>query len=359
MTKKERTVQELLETIGLMPTVAGSVDTTGTDVSKAWKKKQKERGDLVYKDPTFVEKEPTDTTDRVLSALDRLRKPGEVLGRANPFNYSFGLAGSPHVVPLHKEFKEHGLDSEAVKTELLHGGKKSDNEAFANVIDSLKKDPDLAGTAVHLGERPFTELKRGLTNPKTSILSKLLYGGLIGPAQVLASLMSTSRADQYNPFTDTVTVSTPDPAILRHELGHAQDFTRSENPGARGLMPVLEQILARASQGAIPGLPVPGSTMYIEYRANRNAINKLLKEKIKKKRIEKKDEEELDYTNRILGGSYGSYSGGLSGIPIGGLAGIPAGAAAAGATNVWSNSDDLIGAYREKLKKQKPGKLDF
>lgn len=40
-------------------------------------------------------------------------------------------------------------------------------------------------------------------------------------------------------------------------------------------------------------------------------------------------------------------------IPIGGLAGIPAGAATAGSTNVWSNSDDLIGDYREKLKAQK------
>ena len=207
----------------------------------------------------------------------------------------------------------------------------------------------MAGTEVHMGERPFTDLYRSFTNPKTSLMSKLLYGSTLAIPATLTSLLSTQRSNHYNPFSDSVTVTSPDPGVLRHELGHAQDFNRSENPSARAIIPTLERLLSQASQGTIPNLPVPGSTMYIEYRANRNAINKLLKKKLKQKKFDQNDIDEVDYANQMFGGSYGSYSGGATGVPLGGLLGIPLGAAAANATNAWSNTDDHTTAYKKRV----------
>lgn len=340
-----------LKEFGALPDFSGSgVDTVDDKVTPEWLEKAKARGHMRYREPTLSDDDEKgkvhgakNQAEHLAGMFDVLKKPSEVLGRANPLNYMFAAAGSPHMIPINKK----GPD--ATWREFIHGGTKKDNDTIAKVVDELKNDPDMAGTSVHMGERPFTDLYKSFTNPKTSLMAKLLYGSTLAIPHTLLSLLSTHRSNHYNPFSDSVTVTSPDPGVLRHELGHAQDFNRSENPSARAILPTLEQMLAKASQGTIPNLPVPGSTMYLEYRANRNAINKLLREKVKQKKLNQKDIDEVTYANQMLGGSYGSYSGAASGVPLGGLLGIPLGAATANATNAWSNTDDHTAAYKKRV----------
>jgi len=151
------------------------------------------------------------------------------------------------------------------------------------------------------GVHPLETLTRTWKNPRTSILTKLLGTATQPINQALATL---SRGDHYNPFSHEVTSYTADPAVVAHELGHAQDFSKAENPGIYTLTRML-----------------PLSALSQEYTASKNAIKLLRKARMAK---------EISRANRVLGGGLGSYAGSMAGVgPIpGALVGQAVGAGA-------------------------------
>jgi len=296
-------------------------------------------GPMRVYEPTWSEGPGGSTSRGAVGELaDSVSKPFEIMGRIQPLNYALSLAGSPYNMTPWTNARE-----------FIHGPSQEQHKQIKEIIEELKDDPSLAETNVSLGGvRPLTEFINIFKNKKTGWPSKL-FGGLVYPLQAAAGMAGFNRPNHYNPFSDTVNVESADPGVLRHELGHAQDFTEDGTPGGRALLPLLEQ----ATLGL---LPVPGTTMYLEYRANRNAMNKALQAINKKEKLTVADKKKIDYLNQIFGGSYGSYSGalvgGLAGGPVGrlgGVIGMPIGATTARATEAWSRTDDEFKKYREKL----------
>ncbi|MEM9365669.1 MAG: hypothetical protein AAGD07_06700 [Planctomycetota bacterium] len=63
------------------------------------------------------------------------------------------------------------------------------------------------------------------------------YRYTVGSASVLAEAILPTRilgGDHFNPWTQTIHLTSDIPAIALHELGHAKDFARREYPGTYG-----------------------------------------------------------------------------------------------------------------------------
>jgi hypothetical protein len=76
---------------------------------------------------------------------------------------------------------------------------------------------------------------------------------------IKSSTSELCRANYYNPFTHTVTAYNANPAIIRHELGHAEFFAQSKIPTVHMLLlliPLVRQF----------------SVIYLEFMANKLAI---------------------------------------------------------------------------------------
>lgn len=179
---------------------------------------------------------------------------------------------------------------------------------LVEVIEKLKSNPSLKDIKVNLGGvTPIEALSRVWDNKKTSLVSKLL-GTLASPVQSLTT--SLSRSDSYDPYSDTVTLFNADPAVLRHELGHAEDFTNSGMPIAYGIARNL----------------IPGMDLHQENMASTNALNHMAAELKDLLDGEEKPGStvirnrlsDMSRANRVLGGGFGSYVGGT----LGGIAGM-------------------------------------
>jgi len=190
---------------------------------------------------------------------------------------------------------------------LGRSARASDPELQA-VISALKDDPGLEDTRVNLGGgHPLDNLSRVWSNDKTGILGKLL-GTLASP--ITDAETALMRSDHYNPFADSVTIYNSDPAILRHELGHARDFSETNYPTAYAYARRL-----------------PGVDLYQEAKASGYAgddVAKLLTEATNSGDAEAIQAaiDDANRTNRVLGGGIGSYVG----APVGGVAGAVLGA---------------------------------
>lgn len=147
---------------------------------------------------------------------------------------------------------------------------------------------------------PFGELDRLTRNKRISFWLRIFPGI---PVTLWTSL--TGRllgGDNYNPYTNTVSIYSDDPSIALHEACHARDFMSKE----KGL---------EADAYAIGRIFAP-VTLYQEYTASDEVIEYLRK---------KEDyETELKCYN-ILYPAYGTYVGSYSGLPYGNVAGAVAG----------------------------------
>ena len=189
-------------------------------------------------------------------------------------------------------------------------------------------DPQaLSDHQVYLGgPRLFRELKRTLTNPRTSVVGKTL--GTLGlPSSNLSTALT--RGSAYNPWSNSTYLYGDSPAVLSHELGHALDFNASQvpqyEPGKNKLMTWLRRQgkgLGRDLYGLAGSLPIV--SLLHEANANQRserALRKVLDDKPGKLN------EILHDRQKVLPAGYGSYVGKTFGGPVGALAGLVGGKA--------------------------------
>jgi len=174
-------------------------------------------------------------------------------------------------------------------------GSPEDKE-IKEVIEQLKDDPRFKDALLSLGGvRPIEYLKRVWKNKKYSIPGKL-YGTITSPIGML--LMSLLRGDYYDPFANVVTLYHKDPAILRHEFGHVEDYSARKYPFLYTLARLLTPV-----------------TLYQEAKASALAAKQILDKIKKKKKVTEEDFKELKRLNRVLSGAFGTYVGSMLGGP--------------------------------------------
>jgi hypothetical protein len=126
----------------------------------------------------------------------------------------------------------------------------------------------LRGVKLRLGgPNLLDDIKRVWTSKRNTLPMKLL-GTLGGPGASLRTIFS--RADHYNPYTDTAVVYSGLPSVTAHELGHAADFNKRSPWGrtAYSLAHIPESL------PSVLGFPGP-VTLWQELAANRNAMQAL------------------------------------------------------------------------------------
>ena len=139
-------------------------------------------------------------------------------------------------------------------------------------------------------------MRRGI-----GILCKLVGTVLWPLGELVRALM---RADCYDPFAHTVILYHDDPALLTHELGHAQDFAQR----TWRFLYILARVL------------LPPVLFYQEWLASRKGIANLNQRGLY---------HEVQRANRILLAGFGSYLGSAlwgGGAVIGAVLGQLAGA---------------------------------
>ena len=172
---------------------------------------------------------------------------------------------------------------------------------MAAVLSDLKYDEALAGTHVSFGDTyPAESLSRVWNNRKIGLLSKMLGTAAIPINDLLAQVQ---RMDNYNPYSDTVTMFSSDPAILRHELGHAQDFASRSYPIPYYMLRQKVPLLDLYQEGV-------ASVKAVDHLADN--LPDLIENEVDKEIIKLKLDE-IARTNRVLGGGLGSYAGAATG----------------------------------------------
>lgn len=166
------------------------------------------------------------------------------------------------------------------------------NPEMQAVIDHLKDVPQLSNTQVNFGSSSIIDdLYRNYTNPKTSVLSKIIGTAAVPLTDVATSLL---RADHYNPFSDSVVVYNSDPAILRHELGHAEDYSNRDAP--------IAYAYARKIPGVVPYQEYTASNLGTEHLLDTLNLDGSAESKVNALN-------KLEHVNQVLGGGLGSYIG--------------------------------------------------
>lgn len=131
---------------------------------------------------------------------------------------------------------------------------------------------------------------RALLGFPTTLLDTLL------PGRLFAGLLN---GDNYNPFTDTVSIYSDLPVVALHEAGHAHDFNGRKHRGTYALLRII-----------------PFFDLYQEGRATGEAIRFL------KAQEENKQE---DSAYKVLYPAYGTYVGSYIPFPGGTVAGAMVG----------------------------------
>jgi len=161
-------------------------------------------------------------------------------------------------------------------------------------------DPDTQteGTLYSLNEyAPIRALKRLTANRKVAWPYRLLFGfpttlihDVLLPGRLFSGLTSS---DNYNPFTDVVSIYSDHPAVALHEAGHSHDVNRRRYKGTYTLLRFL-----------VIGV------LFQEYRASEEAINSLQKMNASR---------EVCSASEILYPAYGTYIGSAV-VPLVGFA---------------------------------------
>lgn len=150
--------------------------------------------------------------------------------------------------------------------------------------------------------------------PLLPVIRDIYKNPRIGPAEktlgilsqpLLSALANLTRADHYNPLSNSIHSYINHPAIKAHEIGHAIDFDAANKKGNN-------PFLSRLTYGFYP------MTLFREGRASTNA-SRLLEE------MDHPEKDKiLDDSSRMLSAAYGTYVGSPLG-PIGSAAGAAGG----------------------------------
>jgi hypothetical protein len=168
--------------------------------SKELKEKglSKEQIDEILKDPIHT-KSSLDVHDKELAIF---RPISSTIGKINDFGVEQAL----------------GIDTTTASLE---------NPDIQRYVSSMKDHPALKNVGLYLGsQRPLDRLSRIWGNENNDFLDKL-YFSATSPLDALSS--GFSRADHFDPVSNTVNVYHSDPSILAHELGHALDYNTSKD----------------------------------------------------------------------------------------------------------------------------------
>src|SRR5260221_1647605 len=90
------------------------------------------------------------------------------------------------------------------------------------IVRQYLQDNKLHHVKVRLNQyNPLDDLERHFTNPRTSLLTKILSS----PIAIIMAAIPTRLygSDRYDQFSDTIHIVSNDPAIALHEAGHAKD----------------------------------------------------------------------------------------------------------------------------------------
>ncbi len=191
----------------------------------------------------------------------------------------------------------------AIPSKLLLWSPKMDNHAISadteqyliEYIDSPLSKTD--GTLYSLNEyAPLRAMKRLVKNHKVAWPYRLVLGlpttlivDVLIPGRLFAGffipLIVALPADNYNPFTDTVSIYSDLPSVALHEAGHSHDSNRRKYKGTYAAVRLI-----------------PGVALYQEFQASDEAITQL---------VEAGHREEELRAYKILYPAYGTYVGGL------------------------------------------------
>jgi hypothetical protein len=244
------------------------------------------------------------------------------LGHLGGFPSNLILSPQLHVNPTDWTGAAGVTDPEAAPEDIRAQKMKALAQTMAQA------DPQaLSNHQVYLGgPRFFREIKRTMTNPRTSVAGKA-----IGTASLPLSYLATAltRGNAYNPFSDSTYLYGNNPAALSHELGHALDFNAKKVPEYEPGKNKLLTWLRRQGTGLQRDLysvagKIPLVSLLHEANANQRserALRKALGDKPNKLN------EILHDRQKVLPAGYGSYAGKMLGGPNGALAGLVGGKA--------------------------------
>lgn len=168
-----------------------------------------------------------------------------------------------------------------------------------------KKYPDrLKNVTIRHGGGNLVEDYKNIWNNKKTFLPQKLLDSIVHP--LVYAQTNISRADHYNPATNTANIWNKVPAISMHELGHAVDFNKKKDLNSK-LYNASFELTGRGLQNLkIPGLrELNPMTQWAETQANKNVFKATPKEE---------DKSEL---RRRLWPARGTYVGGALGAAAG------------------------------------------
>ena len=245
------------------------------------------------------------------------RALASTLGHVGSFPAGVILSRQTHVNPTDWTGAEGVTDPEPAPEDTRAQKLRALAETFQ------KADPQaLAGHQVYLGgPRFFRELKRTLTNPRTSVLGKTL-----GTASLPLTYLRTAltRGSAYNPASDSTYLYGNSPAILSHELGHALDFNSNPVPEHQEGTSKLRTWLRRQGAGLSRDLyGVAGSLPIVSllHEANANQRSERALRKVLSNNPTKLNEI-FHERQKVLPAGYGSYVGNTLGGPTGAFPGM-------------------------------------
>lgn len=150
---------------------------------------------------------------------------------------------------------------------------------------------------------PGRALKRLVTNRKVAWPYRLIIGlpvtliiDVLLPGRLFGGLIG---GDNYNPYTDTVSIYSDLPSVALHEAGHAHDFNTKRFKGTYALVRLI-----------------PFVDLYQEFQATDEALGYL---------IETGEQQEELAAYKVLYPAFGTYVGGYLFIIGGGLIGAVVG----------------------------------
>jgi len=149
------------------------------------------------------------------------------------------------------------------------------------------EDNGMRGVKVRLNEYdPGDEVRRLFENDSVGWFWRYTIGLLsVGFYTILPGRLF--GGDNYNPYTNTISIYSDDPAILLHEAGHAKDFARRKWKGSYAALRIL------------PLVP-----LYHEGKATSDAIGYT---------IDKQQRAEQKGAYKVLYPAYGTYVSGEAG----------------------------------------------
>jgi len=143
---------------------------------------------------------------------------------------------------------------------------------------------------------PIQELDRLVKNKHVSLIWRIFPGI---PVTIWSSL--TGRilgGDNYNPYTNTISIYSNDPAVVLHEACHAKDF--------------MSRVTGLETDAYAVGRVFSPVALYQEFTASDEAIDYLKK---------KGDSEAEKHSYATLYPAFGTYGGAYTGIPYGNIIG--------------------------------------